>query len=211
MSEDISGSNDSTVFTVLCVYQNSSDKIKTKEFLEACSDAVSIIERFGKAFAPVVLDMQGNIQKLKREHEKDVTSNMYVEDMILRERSEVGLATEALMWLKRGLHFLSTFFTLILEDSQLEMPSSDFGPLLKKAYTATLKSYHGWLGVQLFNILSRFMPNRKQLMFTLALDKDNHEQIVIRDMKVYTQNFSATIQRLNEFYYSNGLEIRTNT
>lgn len=80
----------------------SSKKIKTKKFLEAATDAVSLIEKFGKVFSPVTNDMLNNIKKLNQKYEEDIEGNKYLEEMIIKEHGQgEGTATDALLWLRR--------------------------------------------------------------------------------------------------------------
>lgn len=70
--------------------------------------------------------------------------------MILSEReSGAILATDALQWLRRGLHFIYRFFQYVLEDKE---ENENLGKHMKTAYEETLKRYHGWVGTKLFNV-----------------------------------------------------------
>ncbi|KAJ8917656.1 hypothetical protein NQ315_005103 [Exocentrus adspersus] len=197
-----------TAFSILPVqFPSVNEKIKTKEFLDASSGAVCLIERFGKVFSPVTYDMNGNIKKLTHKYEEDLETHEYLEDMILQEQqSGQGSATDSLMWLRRALHFLSTFFQNIIDDTRSERCSPDLTPFVKNAYSETLEQYHGWLGTQLFNVLSRFAPNRRHLIYTLALDTHSKESIVISDMETFTEKMSAVVKHLTQFYKDNNLE-----
>lgn len=197
-----------TAFSILPVQFPSGDgKIKTKEFLDAASGAVTLVERFGKVFSPVIYDMNGNIRKLTQKYEENKENNEYLEDMVLKEQQEgQGFATDALMWLRRALHFLSAFFQHIIDDTRSERCSPDLTAFLKNAYSETLEEYHGWLGTQLFNVLSRFAPNRRHLIYTLALDRHNRDSNVISDMQSYNQKMIACVRYLTHFYKTNNLE-----
>ncbi|XP_018564403.1 pleckstrin homology domain-containing family A member 8 [Anoplophora glabripennis] len=197
-----------TIFSILPAQFPSVDgKIKTKEFLDAASGAVTLVDRFGKVFSPVTYDMNGNIRKLSQKYEEDTENNEYLEDMILKEQQGgQGLATDALMWLRRALHFLSSFFQRIVDDTNSERCSPDLTGFLKTAYSETLEEYHGWLGTQLFNVLSRFTPNRRHLIYTLALDRHNRDSNVINDMQNYNQKMIACVRYLTHFYKTNNLE-----
>ncbi|XP_076251787.1 pleckstrin homology domain-containing family A member 8 isoform X2 [Rhynchophorus ferrugineus] len=194
-----------TVFSSLPVYfPDASEKLITSEFLEASSGVVVIVEKFGKVFAPVVSDMNGNITK---KYQQDVNLYEEIETMILREKAEgETFATEALIWLKRALHFISTFFQYIITDSDSERCTQDLAPFLKKAYTESLEPHHGWLGTQLFNVLSRFVPNRKNLFYILALEKYHKEDRVLYDLRIYHQRMAACVAHLTRFYTTHGLE-----
>ncbi|CAH2007564.1 unnamed protein product [Acanthoscelides obtectus] len=201
-----------TAFCVLQVhFPNPSEKIKTFEFLQASFATVSLINRFGKIFSPVTYDMGGNISKLTGKYEEDESAHLYLEDMILNEHSEGGMvAVDALLWLRRGLNFLSMFFQLVIEDTMSERCASDLAPFLRRAYVETLEPYHGWLGMQLFNVLSRFAPSRRQLFFTLGLDKDDMEDVVLLRMRAFNNNLRGCVRRLEVFYQDTGLESAAN-
>ncbi|VEN34588.1 unnamed protein product [Callosobruchus maculatus] len=197
--------------TVFCTlkghFPNPSEKIKTFDFLQASVSAVALIERFGKIFSPVIYDMGGNISKLTDKYKEDEESNLYLEDMILKEHAEGGLiAADALLWLRRGLNFLSMFFQLVIEDTLADRCASDLAPLLRRAYSETLEPYHGWLGMQLFNVLSRFAPTRRQLFYTLALERNDMDEMVLLRMRSYNNNMKACVRRLADFYREIGLE-----
>lgn len=77
---------------------------------------------------------------------------------------------------------------------------------MKKAYSETLEPHHGWLGTQLFNVLSRFAPSRKALFYTLSLERYNKDKQVLKDMRQYHQKMTACVARLTEFYAKHQLE-----
>ncbi|XP_069684439.1 pleckstrin homology domain-containing family A member 8 [Periplaneta americana] len=182
-------------------------KINTVQFLESSKGVVGLIEKFGKVFAPVRYDMTGNIEKLTQRYYTNKEKHMYLNDMILCEKEEGGnYAIEALLWLRRALHFIHTFFQCILEDTRQGKNSEDLIPFLKKAYDETLKAYHGWMAQQLFGLLSRMCPSRSQLMLTLALGRENHEEPVLREMAVFLQGLDSNIQVIIKLYLENDLE-----
>ncbi|KAJ8942219.1 hypothetical protein NQ314_010119 [Rhamnusium bicolor] len=197
-----------TVFSILpAQFPNADEKIKTKEFLEASSAAVTLVETFGKVFSPVIYDMSGNIKKITNKYEEDIEKHEYLEEMILKEKDTGKLiATDALLWLRRALHFLCSFFQSVVDDTLSERCSQDLTPFIKSAYSETLEPHHGWLGTQLFNVLSRFIPNRTNLIYTLALERYNQDTYVIRDMQAYTAKMMDCVRRLIQFYKDHNLE-----
>ncbi|XP_066151890.1 pleckstrin homology domain-containing family A member 8 isoform X2 [Euwallacea fornicatus] len=148
-----------TAFTVLSIhFPDAEEKLKTVEFLKASSGIVILLEQFGKVFSPVVNDINGNIKKLWKKHDKDNQLYQNLEDMILSEQVEdKTYATNALLWLRRALHFLSIFFQCIIMDSECGRMSQDLTPFFKKAYSETLEPHHGWLGTQLFNVCTKML------------------------------------------------------
>ncbi|XP_023716242.1 pleckstrin homology domain-containing family A member 8 isoform X3 [Cryptotermes secundus] len=126
-------------------------KINTLQFLESSKGVVGLVEKFGKVFAPVKYDMTGNIEKLTEQYNTNKEKHLYLNNMILAEKEEGGnYAIDALLWLRRALQFIYTFFSCVLEDSQQGKKSEDLVPFLKKAYKETLEAYHGWMTQKLF-------------------------------------------------------------
>nr|XP_015838674.1 PREDICTED: glycolipid transfer protein 1 [Tribolium castaneum] len=151
--------------------------------------------------------MNGNIKKITVKYEEDRENYEFLEDMILKQKN-VGqlLVVDALQWLRRALHFISRFFQSVIDDSDNNNNTQDLSIFVKNAYKETLERYHGWLGSQLFNILSRFTPNRQQLFYQLALEKHHKEDHVLRDMRQFTLRMSSCVQKLVDFYQEHDLE-----
>nr|XP_012142663.1 PREDICTED: glycolipid transfer protein isoform X2 [Megachile rotundata] len=184
------------------------EKIRTLEFLSAARGIVRIIDKLGKVFAPVKHDIQGNIDKLAKRHAMDKKKNTTLQDMILIEKAtEVNLiATDALMWLTRGLHMLLLFFESIVEDTKTGTPTEDLVAFLKKAYKEALEPYHGWMAQQLFDLLSRMVPTRSQLLRALTNEQDDTHGILINDMEIYLRNLRHNVTAIQLFYKIHNLE-----
>ncbi|XP_066583565.1 glycolipid transfer protein isoform X2 [Prorops nasuta] len=181
-------------------------KIKTEEFLTAARHVVSIIDKFGKIFAPIKYDMQGNID-LRNKYEANKVAHSTLQDMILLEAS-IGntiIAMDALLWLRRGLHMILEFFNKIIEDHNTGIKTEDLIVFLKQAYHDTLERYHGWMSQQLFGLLSRMVPTRSQLLKALAEEKGNEES-TIKSLEIFLINLRKNIQVLQKFYNENNLE-----
>ncbi|XP_023716239.1 pleckstrin homology domain-containing family A member 8 isoform X1 [Cryptotermes secundus] len=182
-------------------------KINTLQFLESSKGVVGLVEKFGKVFAPVKYDMTGNIEKLTEQYNTNKEKHLYLNNMILAEKEEGGnYAIDALLWLRRALQFIYTFFSCVLEDSQQGKKSEDLVPFLKKAYKETLEAYHGWMTQKLFGLLARMCPSRSELMITLALGRENHDEAVLREMAIFLTGLDSNIQVLIQLYLENGLE-----
>lgn len=184
------------------VPQNS--KIKTKEFLAACSDFLKLIGLFGKTFAPAIYDMSGNIAKIANVYQANCDKYEYLEDMIIAERVEgKQIATDAIMWLRRGLNFVIVFFELLCTDKSKQ---EDLGAFVREAYSNTLKMYHGWITRSLFNLLAGMTPKRTALLESLALHKKDCEEYVLSDIQRFVPNLKLCVQHLVSFYTENDLE-----
>ncbi|KAL3269671.1 hypothetical protein HHI36_008732 [Cryptolaemus montrouzieri] len=206
----IPSDDSNTAFTELkeLFPNHDTEKIRTLELLEGSRGVVNLIDRFGKVFAPVIFDMNRNIEKIDSKFKTDEENFTYVEDMILMEKqAESLLVTDAIQWLRRALHFVLRVFQQILDNHDNNvLNSADLSIMLKRAYAETLENYHGWLGTQLFNVMCRFAPTMHCLFYTLALDKHNKVDYVIRDMRILTVKMEGFVIRLCKFYQDNNLE-----
>ncbi|XP_012228164.1 pleckstrin homology domain-containing family A member 8 [Linepithema humile] len=184
------------------------NKINTEEFLQASRDVVQIVDKFGKLFAPVRHDMQGNIDKLTTRYSMDKKSNSTLQDMILLEKSTEKdlIALDALMWLRRALHMILLFFERIIEDHKAGNATEDLVAFLKEAYKETLEPYHGWMAQQLFSLLSRMTPTRSQLLLALADGETGKEEITLHDMELSFISLRKNVLALKTFYDENNLE-----
>ncbi|XP_072746961.1 glycolipid transfer protein [Anoplolepis gracilipes] len=187
------------------------DKINTEEFLQAARDVVRTVDKFGKLFAPVRYDMQGNIDKLTTRYSMDKKGNSTLQDMILFEKSteEDLIAVDALMWLRRALHMILLFFERIVEDHKNGKATEDLVAFLKEAYKETLEPYHGWMAQQLFNLLSRMTPTRSQLLLALADGQPDKEEITLYNMELSLINLKKNVLALKTFYIEQNLEVIT--
>lgn len=182
-------------------------KIDTFQFLEAAKCVVSLIDSFGKVFTAVVYDMHGNIQKLTCAYDENKERYSNLTDMILSEQQEGGMvATDALLWLQRALHLVQRFFELILEDNELNKKSDDLSVFLTAAYRETLYQHHGWMAQQLFTVLSKMCPDRRQLMKTICLNREHKEEAALQDMAKFTSSLRINIEALAQFYKDNNLD-----
>lgn len=137
------------------------DKLETQAFLAASKEIVTVIESFGKLFTPVISDMNGNINKLTKAYGADVLKYQYLEDLIVLNVNVDDFAANALLWLKRGLQLICTFFENIYNDSQAKEALKQH---LQDAYERTLKPYHGFIVQSTIKIIYSWVPTRSQLL-----------------------------------------------
>jgi len=133
--------------------------IPVEVFLLASQGIIPVLDKIGsKAFAPVKIDFLGNILKLQTKRdsnrERFTTLQAIVGDEIRTSSTKVrSSATDALMWLKRGLRFVQ-FFLIKFKNGERDLTLA-----LHAAYTDALKSYHGWVVRGIFAV-STHAPGR---------------------------------------------------
>ncbi|XP_031431637.1 pleckstrin homology domain-containing family A member 8 isoform X2 [Clupea harengus] len=93
--------------------------IPTQAFLDSCYAIVPVLDKLGPTvFAPVKMDFVGNIKKIQQKLQSDPEGFPTLQAIVLHEvctdQAQMrNSATEALLWLRRGLCFLWQFLTEI--------------------------------------------------------------------------------------------------
>lgn len=128
--------------------------------------------------------------------------------MILIEKAtETNLiATDALLWLTRALHMILLFFEKIVEDAKTTTPTEDLVAFLKKSYKEALEPYHGWMAQQLFDLLSRMVPTRLQLLQALTNKQNIENDIVINNIETYLIRLRKNVSVIQLFYKTHNLD-----
>ncbi|KAH8411296.1 hypothetical protein KR215_001685, partial [Drosophila sulfurigaster] len=185
-------------FKTLKGFPEATDKIETQTFLNAAKEIVTVIETFGKLFTPVISDMNGNINKLTKVYGTDVLKYQYLEDMIVLNVNVDDFAANALLWLKRGLQLICTFFENIYNDAQ---SSETLKQHLQDAYERTLKPYHGFIVQSTIKIIYSWVPTRSQL-----LGQGDAQQENIEVLTNYLPTMRAQLDRIDALLKSHNLD-----
>ncbi|XP_057691262.1 pleckstrin homology domain-containing family A member 8 isoform X1 [Corythoichthys intestinalis] len=185
--------------------------IPTQEFLDSCYAIVPVLDKLGPTvFAPVKMDFLGNIKKINQKLMSDPASFPTLQSIVLHElRDEVAQvrnsATEALLWLKRGLKFLKEFL------SQVNAGEQNIHSALNHAYGKTLRQYHGWVVRGVFALALRAAPTYEG--FTAALvSMEGHERkssfvtSMHRDLGIYLPAMDRHLAILDALYEEYNLE-----
>uniref|UniRef100_A0A914YG00 Glycolipid transfer protein domain-containing protein n=1 Tax=Panagrolaimus superbus TaxID=310955 RepID=A0A914YG00_9BILA len=186
-------------------------KVPTERFLTASKTIADFIAHFGVAFKPVQTDILGNVEKVRRKYETDKEKYAYIQDLCdseLRENNgRMGMATEGLLWLKRGLEFMHMFLRLLVEGYRTNKAKTEnMTPALKEAYSKTLMRHHNFLAKQLFGVVVHAAPYRKNLLKAAAYNHDGLEETVVGEIENHLDNFAGNVQAIVEYYYDKKLE-----
>lgn len=185
-------------FKTLKGFPETVDKIETQTFLNAAKEIVTVIETFGKLFTPVISDMNGNINKLTKVYGTDVLKYQYLEDMIVLNVNVDDFAANALLWLKRGLQLICTFFENIYNDVQ---NSEALKQHLQDAYERTLKPYHGFIVQSTIKIIYSWVPTRSQLLGQGPAQMENIEVLT-----KYLPTMRAQLDRIDVLLKTHNLD-----
>ncbi|XP_034553991.1 pleckstrin homology domain-containing family A member 8 [Notolabrus celidotus] len=185
--------------------------IPTQEFLDSCYAIVPVLDKLGSTvFAPVKMDFVGNIKKIHQKLMSDPDGFPTLQSIVLHEvHTDVAKvrnsATEALLWLRRGLKFLKEFL------SEVNAGVQDIQGALNNAYGKTLRQYHGWVVRGVFALALRAAPSYQS--FSAALVSNEGDELksgftsgVHRDLGVYLPAMEKQLAILDALYEEYTLE-----
>ncbi|XP_075068395.1 pleckstrin homology domain-containing family A member 8 isoform X1 [Mixophyes fleayi] len=182
------------------VYEDE-EGIPTEFFLDSCYAIVPVLDKLGSTvFAPVKMDFVGNIKEEFTTLQKIVLHE--VNANVDRVRNS---ATEALLWLKRGLHFLFQFLT------EVRNGEDNVQTALSNAYGRTLRQYHGWVVRGVFALALRAAPTYQGFMTALTVNQGDEKEesffdAMIRDLNIYLPAMEKQLNILDSLYEEHGLE-----
>ncbi|XP_069505017.1 pleckstrin homology domain-containing family A member 8 [Ambystoma mexicanum] len=185
--------------------------IPTQAFLDACYAIVPVLDKLGSTvFAPVKMDFVGNIKKI---NQKFITQKeeLHTLQRIVLHEVESNLAgvrnsaTEALLWLKRGLKFLREFLTEMRNGEQ------NIHTALNNAYGKTLRQYHGWVVRGVFALALRAAPTYDSFAAALSVgERDDWKEAfghaMRRDLDIYLPAMGKQLDLLDALYEEHNLE-----
>ncbi|KAG1450343.1 hypothetical protein G6F46_005250 [Rhizopus delemar] len=141
---------------------DSQDGINTEQFLEATEGLINMFE------------------------------NKSLESLMKNEASlKTRPATEAILWLKRGLDFTGQSLM-----HSLTHPNDELTVSFMQAYDKTLRPYHSFIVRPLFNLAMNACPWRKD--FYKSIDVTDEESV--EKMKEWLNGLSGIIDQLNRVF-----------
>ncbi|CAF1351226.1 unnamed protein product [Rotaria sp. Silwood1] len=185
--------------------------IHSELFLSTCEQYLHMIDKFNsKTFIPLRADANGNISKLRRKISNDPNKfqtlySIVNDEIIAKTTKEKNSATDALLWLKRSVHFLGCF---LCEFGQGDKTVED---AINKAYGQTLKRFHGWITRGVFSIALRSAPYKEDFLVSLAIDSNDAREVlferqILNEMIEHGSNINIVLNKITEFYIENELE-----
>lgn len=188
-------------------------KIPTEPFLSACQGIADFVGFLGTAFLPVKADINGNVAKVRTCYEKDKIGQHFLQDLIDSDLKDnggsLGIATEGLLWLKRGLEFMLEMLTLMVQEYNSSIDKSKTDNLvgvIRTAYERSLKRHHGFMSKQLFKLVIHAAPYRSTILKAIALGKDGLDDLCIEHIASHLDNFRLNVSVLVDYYISKNLD-----
>ncbi|CAK8674515.1 pleckstrin homology domain-containing family A member 8-like isoform X2 [Clavelina lepadiformis] len=179
--------------------------ISTISFLSACEGIIPFLDTIGStAFAPVKMDFMGNISKLRTKHSSEPSRFATLQGILHQEIATSttkvrNSATDALMWLKRGLRFMQKFLLIFMNGER------NLTFALNQAYSVTLKPYHGWVVKGIFALAVKAAPYPNNFIKALATNPDHAQDkrflgILMEDVDQYTTAMDVVLNIVDNFY-----------
>ncbi|CAG9537558.1 unnamed protein product [Cercopithifilaria johnstoni] len=183
------------------------DKVPTEQFLRACQGIADFVGFLGTAFIPIKNDISGNIIKIKTKYESGKDKYKYIEDLVeddlIKNNGKMGIATEGLLWLKRGLEFMLEFLSEMVQVYQSSIDKEKTDSLtgsIKNAYNNTLKRHHGFISKQLFKVVILAAPTRSTILKALAEGGEGVDDICIDHIATHLDNFRTNVTHIVNYY-----------
>lgn len=185
--------------------------IPTSPFLAACENLLPFFDIIGsKAFAPVKMDLNGNIRKIRTKQESDPVGFTTLQNIVQREMDTSttnvrNSATDALMWLNRALRFMQKFL-INVKNGERDLPTA-----LNQAYSVTLKRYHGWVVKGIFALAVKAAPYHDDFIRALGtggfgFDDAGFYDVLMQDVDQYVTAIEVILNIVDNFYQQKGLE-----
>ncbi|CAF0955817.1 unnamed protein product [Adineta steineri] len=126
-------------------------------------------------------------------------------EIITQITKEKDSATNALLWLKRNMHFLACF---IHEFGQGDKTVED---AMNKAYRQILKSFHNWTTRGIYSLAIQSVPNNEDFFISLTIDRNDAQDIlferqVLNEMLEHSTHMFIVLNKINDFYIHYKLE-----
>lgn len=185
--------------------------IPTEPFLLASGDFLPILDKLGsKAFQPVKMDISGNISKIRIKYQTDEAKFSTLQSIVMFEKHNnttnvSNSATDAIMWLKRGLTFVKEFL------KNVGAGEKNLTKALQDAYMASLAKHHGWVVRGVFHLALKAAPYYTDFVDALTGTTGSADDTELIDhllvsIKNYTSSLENILTILDDFYKLNNLE-----
>ena len=176
--------------------------VAVEPFIAATEDLIRLFDFLnGTAFAPVKSDMSGNIKKIRERYDKNPSQYPSLQSLVLDEVNlpqKQRVATEGVLWLRRGMEFTSAALRRNLTDKSEELSVS-----FSKAYEVTLQKHHNMFIRPIFSLAMKACPARVEFY-----RKVGGEDLVATYALIepWLAGLEKIVQILNAFYAENKFE-----
>lgn len=189
---------------------SNTNQIHVETFLKACEEFSAVYDLIGgSTFAPLKSDVMGNVNKI-RGKAKEYNNMESIEEIVQYEidnktTTKKGSATDACMWLRRGLWLFCQFLSNVVngqEDAKIAFSS---------AYNDTLSKHHNFIVRKVVNVMLVAFPSWESLMPVFLTKHDESEgsmkEVLMRHIRAYVEDMQPSLEKLDQFYVNNKLSL----
>ncbi|XP_053385602.1 pleckstrin homology domain-containing family A member 8-like [Mercenaria mercenaria] len=186
--------------------------IPVEPFLDSCKNMLPIFDKLNStAFAPVKMDFQGNIRKVRTKYsvhpEEFTTLQSIIHHEISKKQQHLASsATMALLWMKRSLEFIAGFL------AEIKKGEENLGVAASNAYAASLKPFHGWVVRGVFAVAVKALPYRSTFLSLLNpnegdVDEQAYISSLMTDIDAFCCASDVVVKILDDFFTANNINI----
>jgi len=185
--------------------KNEDGKLLLRPFIDASRDIVKFVDLLGPLFLPVSKDIKGNIGKIGDFILHHCENICYVNQIVEYEKLNIQdedkrIGTDAILWLKRSLEYVSAFLFHFYHDYSDKKRSENLDEYFNSAYEDTLQQHHNWFVRKLFYLCMKAIPNRTRLLELLGKNETITEEIIFEDIKNYRTTLQGNIDLINKIF-----------
>jgi len=150
--------------------------VSTNEFLEATESMTTIFDLLGSAvFTPIKQDLLFNVRRVRTRQQQAPEVSETLQSLVRGELSlKAQPATEAIIWIVRGLDFMTEVFMIEMQAAACESvpgcQSKELANSFKESYEITLQPYHNTFIRLIFKTALNAAPKRKNFYQALIGD-----------------------------------------
>jgi len=193
--------------------------IKTDSFLSSCDKIPGFFDLIGGAvFKPVKSDVQGNIEKIRKRFLQNPIGMATLQEMIVFEKEETdkkmkekngtGIATNALLWLCRGLEFIAFFLEHLVNNDYDKKNPENLKAAAQLAYSKSLQPFHGWFVGKIVTAATNACPYRADFLKSVATGESVEADKVVGMMTDFLKNFKIHVDQVYALLNENGIETK---
>jgi len=208
MSQSVSFFNSRQVtFKNVQINESISNFIDSTSFLDACRNFAEVYDVIGgTTFAPLKSDVMGNVNKLEgkcKEYNLNTVEELVQHEINKKTTTSKGSATDALVWLKRGLWLFCQFLTNVVNGEENAQKA------FSTSYDATLSKHHNFVVRRLFSVGLMAFPSWETLLPLFLTKHEENEgskkDVLMGHIQEYLAGMRPLLEQLDIYYMSKGL------
>ncbi|KAK9839707.1 hypothetical protein WJX81_007247 [Elliptochloris bilobata] len=178
--------------------------VSTSQFLDSCRQVLPVIDKLGTGMMIVRSDIGGNINRLATAQARDPARyadlfRIPLDEVARGEECGTHSETNALLWLKRAMHFIAELLQCLHDDGSMTLAAA-----ASKAYAATLERHHSWFTSTAFTLALKIVPSREAFLDQLA--PPGGSNVLMPQMSAFLEAFRPVLGAIAGFLESHGLD-----